>query len=114
MKRLFTVYNVRNIKKIWKLAEKEYNSANLIGIETCSSKKLLNYTIWSGKINNFIKDKKYKKYKIKINNKLSNNIAHIYNKLEKKGYKIKNIIEYSKNKKYLNVFFIVKKNNKEL
>jgi len=106
-KKLYKVYNVEDISGIWKLAEKEHDSSNLIGVSHCSSKGLVDYTIWLGDVNDFIKDKKYVKYQFNINDRLSDNIAYTYNELEEKGFKVNTIIENSQNKEYLDVFYII-------
>ena len=106
-KKLYKVYNVEDIPKIWELAEEKYDSSKLIGIEYCSTKSLINYTIWLGDVNDFIKDKKYVKYQFNIDNNLSNNIANTYKKLVK-NFKINTVIENSQNNKHLNVYYIIK------
>jgi len=106
-KKLYKVYSIKDIPKIWKLAEKEHDSSNLIGVSHCSSKSLVDYTIWLGDVNNFIKDKNYIKYQFSINDNLSNNIANIYKELVK-NFKVSTIIENSQNNKHLNVYYIIK------
>jgi len=106
-KKLYRVYNVKDIPKIWKLAEEDYDSSNLIGVSHCSGKGLVDYIIWLGDVNDFIKDKKYVKYQFNINERLSDNIAYTHNELGEKGLRVNTIIENPQNKEYLDVFYII-------
>jgi len=106
-KKLYTVYSVEHIPGIWELAEKQYPSKNLIGVEYCPNRQMDNYTIWLGDINEFLRGKNYKKYKIKISNNLSNDIANIYKDLTRRGFKIDTVVENSESSSYLNVYYFI-------